>query len=300
MRQKFAIITNSSDKNVNLLIQQTLHNKNFDEFEVVVFNNINALKFIDDSYNHYWIRKFNYNSSDEDVNFLINEYKNYFDVLISRNKAIRERDNLQNRIYYYEIADKCGIRTPDYIVTNKRKKLLEFKLKNQRIVNKCLGETYKFTNRIYYVREMEIEEISKLPDIFNLMYFEKLIIKNAEIRTVFLNDKFYSMIMFEKRNLTKKYVDNRQNRKVNNFMYMRYNINTKYQKALCKYFKLLGLKYCTLDIILSNENELFLVDINPSGQFSDVEKYCNYEISKEFSSYMFSCMNKKISQNERN
>ena len=176
-----------------------------------VINNI-------DQINAVWYRKFGwfsrssyFHSIKDQINFLdqrqlANEYNSVLGSIISLFKRKKWLTppwlGAVNKLDILHIANEFGIQTPQtWILTNK-KQLLKLKNKNISLISKSVFEPYfkQVKNGYYSMFTKQIKNIRSLPDNFFPSLVQEKIIKEYEIRSFYLNGKFYSMAIFSQSN----------------------------------------------------------------------------------------------------
>ncbi|MDO9254631.1 MAG: hypothetical protein Q7U54_03890 [Bacteroidales bacterium] len=133
-------------------------------------------------------------------------YKNFKELLsdlFSKKIALGSYNTTSlNKPLVLLLAQKCGLEVPRTIITNSYDKLKEFYLaNNNKIICKALYEnvlTSSKVNRISYVEYTKlIEDIEIIPKEFEISLFQECIVKEFEIRVVFLAEKFFSNVHFQ-------------------------------------------------------------------------------------------------------
>ena len=194
-----------------------------------------------------------------------------------------------NKLLTLRLANTLGIKTPDYWVVTSKKEIQEI-LKQNELVTKSISEGVYLTNKdhAYYTYT---EKISKeIANNFSEEFFPSLVQKNIqkkiEIRSFYLEGKFYSMAIFsQKNNQTsidfRKYDSQIPNRTIP------YKLPVWVEKQLTSLFHKLGLNTGSVDLILTPNEEYVFLEINPVGQFGMVSYPCNYYLEKEVAKLLY-------------
>ncbi len=180
-------------------------------------------------------------------------------------------------------ALKIGLDIPPSIITNSKKELLSFYKENESLITKPLFELISFYTEkevTYHEAKLYNEtEILELEDKFFPSFFQKYMDKDIEIRSFFIEGKFYSMAIFSQ-------LDKQTSIDYRNYNREQPNRNVPYQlpKRIEKKLKILmfDLKLNTgsIDIIKTKENKYVFLEVNPTGQFGFVSKSCNYYLEE--------------------
>jgi glutathione synthase/RimK-type ligase-like ATP-grasp enzyme len=58
-------------------------------------------------------------------------------------------------------------------------------------------------------------------------------------------------------------------------------LNSDVNEKILKMMAELNLKSSSIDFIITKDDELVFLELNPVGQFGDISFYCNYNLEKE-------------------
>lgn len=194
-----------------------------------------------------------------------------------------------NKLEVMKSTAKVGLKIPDTLITNNKSDLVNFKLKNGRIITKSIGEITQFDfhgeTLHLYTSEVQQEDIVKLPERFFPSLFQKLLLKEYELRIFYLNKSCYSMAMFSQAN-PKTQIDFRlyDNEKPNRWV--PYQLPQEIEEKLRKLMELLDLTTGSIDMIKTTSKEYVFLEINPIGQFGMVSYPCNYFLEKKIAQYL--------------
>jgi hypothetical protein len=167
-------------------------------------------------------------------------------------------------------ANDCGLATPDWILTNNQESAKIFLNKyNWNCIIKPINCGYFVSNNdIYHIYTNETSKgnidlslISKCPT-----YFQNKINKNIDVRTLYLNGKTIFI------GISGGKLDVRRNEMKGvhyKFINPPQNIVNAYQKMML----LNGLRFCTSDFVVSEENQWFFLENNPNGQWVWMDEY---------------------------
>jgi ATP-GRASP peptide maturase of grasp-with-spasm system len=179
-------------------------------------------------------------------------------------------------------AKNIGIAIPSTHILS-QKKQFEAILKFKTIITKPYHETiYPLYNEIIhqnYTSDVTISSVSNIKeDIYPTLVQEK-IDKLFEIRSFFLQGKFYSMAIFSQES-EKTQLDFRNYNYENPNRTIPFKLPLKIERKLNSLFKKLNLNSGSIDMIYNNNGEYIFLEINPVGQFGMVSFPCNYYLEK--------------------
>jgi ATP-GRASP peptide maturase of grasp-with-spasm system len=190
-----------------------------------------------------------------------------------------------NKIQVLHAARAHGLHVPATIVTNSLSDLIEFKKKYKEIIIKCLSEADSFkrgeTSHILLTSALTDSVIKTLPSEFFPCFVQERIFKRYEVRTFFLEGKCYSAAIFSQNNKKTK-VDYRNYDYGKMNRYVPYQLDHEIEEKVSALMDFLGLDTGSLDFMVTKDNKVIFLEINPSGQFGGmVSKPCNYFLEKK-------------------
>jgi ATP-GRASP peptide maturase of grasp-with-spasm system len=181
-------------------------------------------------------------------------------------------------------AKELGLRIPDTGVLTSKEELIIWVNKYQEVIVKPLSqciivnadnETYKM-----FTTTINTKNINRAPDYFSPSLIQEKIIKKIEIRIFYIFDEFYSMAIFSQNNKKTK-EDFRNYDFENPNRTVPYKLPFGIEEKISKLMKFLGLNMGSIDIMLTEDNHYYFLEINPEGQFGMVSHPCNYYLEKK-------------------
>ncbi len=255
--------------------------------------------------NTIWFRKFgflnsykkHYGSNSDIFKFLNRELITFREILCKefKDKFWLYNKNIDlNKIQVLKAAKICGLKIPVTIITNSRTTITKNDfLKNNSFITKAIGETANINSGKYggvmYTKKVDL---TKLRDKFAVSLLQSEIEKIYEIRTFFINDRFFSMAVFSQKN-DKTSQDFRNYDQDNPNRTVPYKLPSKIISKLTKLTQKLSLNTGSIDLIRSVDGEYYFLEVNPSGQFGMTSLPCNYNLHKEVALFL-------IEKNEKN
>ncbi|WP_048511557.1 hypothetical protein [Chryseobacterium sp. FH2] len=293
------IITENSDRSGNEIIEYLISNNanferidcdNFSEYTSIISNEIQPEKDV------VWIRR---GSRQLNPNELLNYPFSYYiwkesDIVNKFYEKINKgnknyfgdfiEEDQHNKLYDLYLAKECGFKIPETLITNKKKDVISFKEKHGKIITKSIKDIIRFkTEEFIYMSQgtciVENFHLDELHDYFVVSKFQQYIEKEVEIRTFYFDDSFFAMAIFSQ-NDEKTKIDFRNYNSEKQNRCIAFNLPKKIIQKLRKFLKHKKIDTCSIDLILTPENEFVFLEINPQGQFNWVSRNCNYHIEK--------------------
>lgn len=195
-----------------------------------------------------------------------------------------------NKLVVNEMAKKLGLKIPDAIIAKNNTQIASFKEKKTDLISKAISdgiyndiENHRFYSYTELIEDELLNTNEKI-DFFPSLVMEK-IEKELEIRTFYLDGKFYSMAIFsQSSNQTK--VDFRKYNSQKPNKTEPYQLPEDIQGKLKKLFKELRLNCGSVDLIVDTHGNFVFLEINPVGQYGMVSRPCNYNLDKLIAKYL--------------
>jgi len=253
--------------------------------------------------NVVWYRKFGFFKRYQDefgnkndlVSYIGSEFSTLrttiFNIL-KKKKWLYERKNMLPKLEILTLASKFGLKIPNTLITSKKTILEEFfKNNNNSIISKSIGEGkhINFEDKNYPFYTQKIENLSNITSKFSPSIFQSYIKKEYELRVFFVEDHFYSMVIFSQNNEKTK-IDFRNYDFDNPNRVGRYNLPAIIELKLNKLMKQIGLNTGSIDIIKCVDGNYYFLEVNPSGQFGMTSFPCNYNLHEIVADYLINKM----------
>ena len=118
-----------------------------------------------------------------------------------------------------------------------------------------------------------------MPDVFFPTLFQKNIEKEYEIRTFYLQGRFYSSAIFSQKDPTTSIDFRNYNKSFPNRM-VPYRIPEALELQVEQLMQELDLDTGSIDFIKGVDGKFYFLEVNPVGQYGFVDVPCNYNINK--------------------
>lgn len=194
--------------------------------------------------------------------------------------------NAENKFLQLSTARKLGFKIPNTLITNSREKIKNFyeenngdiiikPLSTSRIIH-ANGIEHIFTNKVLSNDINNIGDFDITPAIF-----QKNIDKKRELRITVVNDEVFSAYV-DSQVQVETSIDWRKKR----LQFHQAKIPEYLAKMCLKLVKSLNLSFGAIDLIQTNQDEYFFLEINPNGQWAWIEFDTNLQISEEIIRYL--------------
>lgn len=233
--------------------------------------------------NEYFDISIDYTSLDKGYQDLLklesHTLKGYFYYKLHQKKHINSYYNDDvNKLICTDIAETVGLKTPRSFILNTKEEFDNVAKKHKLITKTMFGKPM-----VHLKNQMGLlftEKVSKVEhDIFYPSLFQENIDKKYELRIFFLNDKTYTMAIFSQKN-DKTKTDFRKYDTTNPNRTVPFKLPKDIDDKVKLFMKKLGRNCGSIDMLVSQENEYYFLEINPFGQFGMVSIPCNYNLEK--------------------
>ncbi|MCW3071897.1 MAG: hypothetical protein JWO44_1787 [Bacteroidetes bacterium] len=187
-----------------------------------------------------------------------------------------------NKLIVLLKARNLGIAIPGTYILADKTRIGDLLLKEELItkpyheINSIEYNKTRYTN---YTSTVTAETLSVADHEIFPTLVQKKIQKLFEVRSFFLNGKFYSMAIFSQAS-DKTLSDFRNYDQESPNRTIPFQLPSELEEKLKQLFKELGLNSGSLDLIYTVDDEYVFLEINPVGQFSMVSYPCNYYLEK--------------------
>ena len=253
----------------------------------------------------YWYRRGSFSlvkpiiNIDEDKidPILLNEWEEiraYLFFLLDKKKHLGsyQKERFHNKLITLHIARQVGLNVPKTQIVMKKSSIMKGKKITKSIGNMfsiCKDKIVQFIS----TQRVSTENIKILDNYFYPTLFQKEIIKRYELRVFFINNSFYAMAIFSQFDpQTRLDYRNYNNEKPNRMV--PYQLPEIIKQKLIKLAQLLGLNMGSIDLIVANDDEIYFLEVNPSGQFGWLSYYCNYFLEREIAQFFQTGDHEKI------
>ena len=216
---------------------------------------------------------------------------NYLSKLLASKRWLNNDDtSAPSKIDQLSKAVEAGLLIPEYKIVGNKQTMITFWEKCGRMaVVKPIQDAYHIPTKsgtylqfTYLLKETDFKD---LPDLFFPCMMQKAIDKNIEIRSFYLDGKFYSMGIVSTMDRQtsvdfRRYNDIHPNRRVP------FQLPQDIEKKLSRLMKSLQLNCGSFDLILDNQGDYYFLEVNPVGQFGMVSYPCNYYLEREIANYI--------------
>jgi ATP-GRASP peptide maturase of grasp-with-spasm system len=280
----------------NVIVEKIYYDENFQLNALLKIKKNNDIIYLDTkNISSYWYRRSNININipkigynnkitEQLTDYLFSEYGDVQRIigfiLNSKNRINKYSDNDISKIEELTYANKCGLKTPDFVICSDKKTFLDFYKKHKgNVITKTIGDPSTFfrTGLHWFTNKVNLSDV---PKNFALSLFQEMIKKSFELRIFYLKGKCYSSAIFSQ-NDKQTQIDFRHynNKKPNRVI--PYKLPKEIESKISKFMNLSNLNSGSIDMILTPNNEYYFLEVNPIGQFEQVSIPCNYNLFKK-------------------
>jgi ATP-GRASP peptide maturase of grasp-with-spasm system len=194
-----------------------------------------------------------------------------------------------NRIYTLDMAKEVGLMVPDYAVITNYNQLEKLDYISDKFVSKAISNgIYDFFGHDAYYSYTEARDKADFANK-DVKLFPSLVMslveKSFEVRSFYLNGKFYSMAIFSQRNKQtavdfRKYSSELPNKNEP------FKLPDDVEEKLDKLYKKLDLNTGSADFMVDKDGNYVFLEINPVGQFQMTSLPCNYNLEQKIANYL--------------
>lgn len=274
------LVDNESEIKMELSVTTTTNRKikiDFDEISAIWYRrgNLKNEKFNDLPHSKEW----------EIIKSII---LNYNRVKVQLGCYYFERD--VNKLEMLLKAKDVGFNIPSSLVSANLNTIKAFVSERINVIHKPLkrikvSEIDSKPTVTRTVDKLNVALLEPCQDINYPHYLQTYIDKKYELRLSVLKEKIYAMCIFSQIS-EKASVDFRNDYK--GIRLVPFKLSRREQEIISNFMNAIDEDSGSLDIIMTNENELCFLEINPTGQFDFVSKNCNYDIEKQIAELLSS------------
>lgn len=180
-----------------------------------------------------------------------------------------------NKMIVLQEALNMGLKIPKTQVLYAMENLDQEK----RYISKSMFETAFIHSEEFGLMDMftrSLDHVEGIPDRFFPSLVQEKVNKKYEIRTFFIDDEFYSMVIFSQIE-SSTVLDFRANG-MDSCRLTSFKLPDEIEEKLSRLFKVLQVRTGSLDMIYSDKDEFVLLEINPIGQYGMTSEPCNYNL----------------------
>jgi ATP-GRASP peptide maturase of grasp-with-spasm system len=218
----------------------------------------------------------------------------YFHYLLAARVPTLGHDGISrlNKLLVLAIAREVGLSTPWSIVSNCRNAFLGPLKAGAELITKPMSDgiylwDFQDSANAYfsYTEKLSQAELEAMPEQIPLSHAQAQIDKDYEVRSFFLDGRFYSMAIFSQADEStavdyRKYNYETPNRNVP------YQLPNSVEDCLRLLFSRLGLNTGSVDMIVDPSGQYYFLEINPSGEYDNLQHICNYDLDAKVAEWL--------------
>src|SRR5690606_19692930 len=196
-----------------------------------------------------------------------------------------------NKPYSLLVAHKHGLIVPKTLITKSKKELSGFieSTKSKKIISKRISESGDFveSGKLYDIASTVLIDdtaLDKIPDFFELSFFQEKIEREYEIRAIYFNNEFYSSAIFENDEIVDYRVNLHSPEKYPRII--PYKLPNDIEIKLRNVMEELNLSCGSIDLIYSKDYQFYFLEVNTVGKVSFINNICNYYLEYLYAKYL--------------
>ena len=182
-------------------------------------------------------------------------------------------------------AKQLGIDVPNWEITNSIDLLKRTNKKKRRVIKQISDTAIGFQEGKYVsvpdykpfktmgTRTFNPEKVNKHIVDDTPFFIQEYIQREKELQITVIDNNVFAMA-----EISTELVDIKDNKEVK---YKFFQLPASFQDKIIDLTSILGLRFCTYDVVLDKAENYFLVDINPAGNWLWLDRLFDMEISKE-------------------
>lgn len=200
-----------------------------------------------------------------------------------------------NKIIFLDVCKDLKIDIPKTLITRNKKDLIPFfKAQKNGIIVKSLARNFHHCVSITESEQIwqhgitsviNESQFDQIPEDFDLSLFQEKLDKKYELRIFYLDGMCFSQIIFSQKHSFSE-IDYRQGLGGSEMRQCNYKLSLKLTYQIKKLMNSLDLNIGCIDIVVTKENKYVLLEVNPSGIFTDMMDNCNYDMHFEIAKYL--------------
>ncbi len=208
----------------------------------------------------------------------------------------KNREGRFSKLYALHEATKLGLDVPDTLYSTSKIELMDFYERHKTIISKSFDIAFTCNeppqSYASYTSLVTTQDIQDLPDHFFPSVFQRCIEKAYEVRTFYLDGRFFSTAIISQANAKtqvdyRKYDTDRMNRNVPVLLPQAIECKIKELMEKC------DLKTGSIDLIRGLDGKYYFLEVNPVGQFGYPSAQCNYQLHRKIANYLSNYGNDK-------
>jgi len=238
-----------------------------------------------------WYLRENSDDTDEvdtslHVRFAKNEARRAFLSLLSvlNCKWVNRKETIvrvsSNKLYQQQIAQQCGLTTPETLVSNDPESVVTFAKEKNGLLLKTLGyiKLDALGNDFLYSERFTLEELSSSRTAIQAcpVFAQQYVEKRYEYRVMVIGNQVLACrIDSQASPMTKtdwRHYD------FDNVEHLRAELPIGVQERLVRFMQAIGLNYGAIDLIETPEGDYVFLEVNPCGQWGWIEHYASLQI----------------------
>lgn len=207
-------------------------------------------------------------------------------------KWVNRKENIvrvsSNKLYQQQIAQRCGLKTPQTIISNDPESVTAFSAKETGLLLKTLGymKLDAAGNDFLYSERFSHEELLRSPEAIQAcpVFAQQYVEKCYEYRVMVIGNRVLAC-RIDSQASPKTRTDWRHY-DFDNVEHIRVDLPIKVQECLLCFMQEVELNYGAIDLIETPDEEYVFLEVNPCGQWGWIEYYATLSIPQAVASML--------------
>jgi glutathione synthase/RimK-type ligase-like ATP-grasp enzyme len=179
-----------------------------------------------------------------------------------------------------DVAKKIGFLVPEYIVVNSKTKLNEFIERKSRVICKSLESQSLFFFKDKpleryncFTYEIDNSDLTDIPEYFFPSFFQEFVQKDLELKIFYFKGSFFPAALIPNHRISDTDI------KASAYRCVPYFLSEDLKNRISQLMNFFNWKMGSVDLLIKND-EIYFLEVNPSGQFGNISYECGYNIEE--------------------
>lgn len=184
-----------------------------------------------------------------------------------------------NKVFQASLADKAGFITPDFSITNDRKRLNQFSNKKGIIKPLAIGEIIRDSTKEFVQTNMIDPSFEDQYFKYSPVYLQDYVRKDYEVRITIINGSIFPVKILSENNIDWRKPNNKVTYEEAN------SIPTSVERSCLHFMQLCNMQFGCFDFIVK-DNKWYFLEMNANGQWAWLEFETGLNISGAIVDYL--------------
>ena len=219
--------------------------------------------------------------------------RDYFHFLLRRSTRVLGNpfNSVPNKLITLSLARSVGLRTPAFLVSDRRSSLVSALQTGARFVTKAVSDGIYLQDYgsgvgyFTYTESLSSDDVRQMGQHISPSLIQQEIEKEVELRVFYLDGTFYAAAIHSQAD-EKTRVDFRKYNFAKPNRVVPYKMPVDVERQLVALFRLMDLNTGSVDMIVDRRGDYFFLEINPVGQYEWISRACNYRLDRKIAEWL--------------